>query len=60
MAAVGKTVTITDGGYQATGLVIPHRRRESETGGAHAIRGVGRPRRSEGKSSRRPRQVNRR
>ncbi|MEU0381479.1 DUF1360 domain-containing protein [Streptomyces cyaneofuscatus] len=33
-------------------MVVPHRRRESETGGVHAIRGVGRPRRSEGKSSR--------
>jgi len=29
-AAVGKTMTIADGGYQGTGLVIPHRRREGE------------------------------
>ncbi|MFJ1915839.1 transposase [Streptomyces sp. NPDC088147] len=27
-AAVGKTMTIADGGYQGTGLVIPHRRRK--------------------------------
>jgi hypothetical protein len=25
-AAVGRTTTIADGGYQGTGLVIPHRR----------------------------------
>ncbi len=25
--AVGETVTIADGGYRGTGLVIPHRRR---------------------------------
>lgn len=29
-AAVGKTMTIADGGYQGTGLVIPHRRRKGE------------------------------
>jgi hypothetical protein len=28
--AVGKTVTIADGGYQGTGLIIPHRRDKSE------------------------------
>ncbi|MFF3982224.1 transposase [Streptomyces sp. NPDC001828] len=29
-AAVGSTMTIADGGYQGTGLVIPHRRRKGE------------------------------
>jgi hypothetical protein len=29
-AAVGKTMTLADGGYQGTGLVIPHRRRKGE------------------------------
>ncbi|MER5200770.1 transposase [Streptomyces sp. NPDC002755] len=29
-AAIGNTVTIADGGYQGTGLVIPHRRRKGE------------------------------
>jgi len=29
-AAVGNTMTIADGGYQGTGLVIPHRRRTGE------------------------------
>lgn len=29
-AAVGKTMTIADGGYPGTGLVIPHRRRKGE------------------------------
>lgn len=29
-AAVGKTMMIADGGYQGTGLVIPHRRRTCE------------------------------
>ncbi|MEU2572400.1 transposase [Streptomyces anulatus] len=29
-AAVGKTLTIADGGYPGTGLVMPHRRREGE------------------------------
>ncbi|WP_189152463.1 transposase, partial [Streptomyces lacrimifluminis] len=29
-AAVGKTMTIADGGYLGTGLVIPHRRRKGE------------------------------
>lgn len=29
-AAVGKTMTIADGGYQGTGLVIPHRRPKGE------------------------------
>lgn len=29
-AAIGKTMTIADGGYQGTGLVIPHRRRKGE------------------------------
>ncbi|MFD9605183.1 transposase [Streptomyces sp. NPDC059970] len=29
-AAVGNTMTIADGGYQGTGLVIPHRRRKGE------------------------------
>lgn len=29
MAAVGKTLTIVDGGYPGTGLVIPHRRERS-------------------------------
>ncbi|MBV1940896.1 transposase [Streptomyces sp. BV286] len=29
-AAVGRTMTIADGGYQGTGLVIPHRRGKSE------------------------------
>ncbi|MFD9268720.1 transposase [Streptomyces goshikiensis] len=29
-AAVGQTMTIADGGYQGTGLVIPHRRRKGE------------------------------
>jgi DDE superfamily endonuclease/Helix-turn-helix of DDE superfamily endonuclease len=29
-AAVGKTVTIADGGYPGTGLVMPHRRRKGE------------------------------
>jgi Transposase DDE domain/Helix-turn-helix of DDE superfamily endonuclease len=29
-AAVGKTMTIADGGYQGTGLVIPHRRSKGE------------------------------
>jgi len=29
-AAVGKTMTIADGDYQGTGLVIPHRRRKGE------------------------------
>ena len=28
--AVGNTMTIADGGYQGTGLVIPHRRRKGE------------------------------
>lgn len=28
--AVGKTMTIADGGYPATGLVMPHRRRKGE------------------------------
>jgi hypothetical protein len=28
--AVGKTVTIADGGYRGTGLVIPHRRRSAD------------------------------
>ncbi len=27
-AAVGKTLTITDGGWPGTGLVMPHRRRK--------------------------------
>jgi len=30
MAAVGKTMTIADGGYPGTGLVMPHRRRAGE------------------------------
>ncbi|AKZ53346.1 transposase [Streptomyces ambofaciens ATCC 23877] len=29
-AAVGKTMTIADGGYQGTGLVVPHRRRKDQ------------------------------
>ncbi|WP_369262153.1 transposase [Streptomyces sp. R35] len=29
-AAVGNTMTIADGGYQGTGLLIPHRRRKGE------------------------------
>ncbi|SCF99135.1 DDE superfamily endonuclease [Streptomyces sp. Ncost-T10-10d] len=29
-AAVGKTLTIADGGYPGTGLVMPHRRRKDE------------------------------
>ncbi|MDU0299062.1 transposase [Streptomyces sp. PAL114] len=29
-AAVGRTLTIADGGYPGTGLVMPHRRREGE------------------------------
>lgn len=29
-ATVGKTMTIADGGYQGTGLVVPHRRRKGE------------------------------
>ncbi|GGW68503.1 transposase [Streptomyces xantholiticus] len=29
-AAVGKTMTIADGGYPGTGLVMPHRRRKGE------------------------------
>ncbi|MFE1875766.1 transposase [Streptomyces sp. NPDC059496] len=29
-AAVGRTMTIADGGYPGTGLVIPHRRRKGE------------------------------
>ncbi len=29
-AAVGKTLTIADGGYRGTGLVMPHRRRKGE------------------------------
>ncbi|MFD6493482.1 transposase [Streptomyces sp. NPDC060188] len=29
-AAVGKTLTIADGGYPGTGLVMPHRRRKGE------------------------------
>ncbi|MFF4248954.1 transposase [Streptomyces sp. NPDC001822] len=29
-AAVGNTMTIADGGYQGTGLVVPHRRRKGE------------------------------
>ncbi|MBV1949089.1 transposase [Streptomyces sp. BV129] len=29
-AAVGKTITIADGGYPGTGLVMPHRRRKGE------------------------------
>ncbi|MGW0669543.1 transposase [Streptomyces sp. NPDC002746] len=29
-AVVGKTMTIADGGYQGTGLVMPHRRRKGE------------------------------
>ncbi|MFI1401068.1 transposase [Streptomyces sp. NPDC020681] len=29
-AAVGNTMTIADGGYQGTGLVIPHRRRKGD------------------------------
>ena len=29
-AAVGETTAIADGGYQGTGLVIPHRRRKGE------------------------------
>jgi hypothetical protein len=28
--AVGKTMTIADGGYRGTGLVIPHRRRSKD------------------------------
>ncbi|MFI6423172.1 transposase [Streptomyces sp. NPDC050842] len=30
-AAVGKTLTIADGGYPGTGLVIPHRRKRGQT-----------------------------
>ncbi|MFH8626536.1 transposase [Streptomyces vietnamensis] len=30
-AAVGKTITIADGGYPGTGLVIPHRRKFNQT-----------------------------
>ncbi len=30
-AAVGKTLTIADGGYPGTGLVIPHRRERGQT-----------------------------
>ncbi len=30
-AAVGNTVTITDGGYPSTGLVIPHSRKRGQT-----------------------------
>ncbi|MCL6289186.1 transposase [Streptomyces sp. ID03-2B] len=30
-AAVGNTVTIADGGYPGTGLVIPHRRQQGQT-----------------------------
>ncbi|MFJ5707645.1 transposase [Streptomyces sp. NPDC093105] len=30
-AAVGKTLTIADGGYPGTGLVIPHRRQRGQT-----------------------------
>ncbi|TDT22742.1 DDE superfamily endonuclease, partial [Streptomyces sp. BK208] len=29
-AAVGRTLTIADGGYLGTGLVMPHRRRKGE------------------------------
>ncbi|AKZ53297.1 transposase [Streptomyces ambofaciens ATCC 23877] len=29
-AAVGTTITIADGGYQGTGLVMPYRRRKAE------------------------------
>lgn len=29
-AAVGTTTTIADGGYEGTGLVVPHRRRKGE------------------------------
>ncbi|GGR10468.1 hypothetical protein GCM10010219_13950 [Streptomyces netropsis] len=29
--AVGATLTIADGGYPATGLVIPHRRERGQT-----------------------------
>jgi hypothetical protein len=29
-AAVGRTMTIADGGYPGTGLVMPHRRRKRE------------------------------
>jgi len=29
-AAVGDTITIADGGYRGTGLVMPHRRRAGE------------------------------
>lgn len=29
-AAIGKTMTIADGGYPGTGLVMPHRRRKGE------------------------------
>ncbi|MFC9460872.1 transposase family protein, partial [Streptomyces sp. NPDC056983] len=29
-AAVGNTITIADGGYPATGLVMPHRRRKRD------------------------------
>ncbi len=29
-AAVGRTLTIADGGYPGTGLVMPHRRRRGE------------------------------
>ncbi|MET7575677.1 transposase, partial [Streptomyces sp. NPDC005492] len=28
--AVGTTMTVADGGYQGTGLIIPHRRRKGE------------------------------
>lgn len=31
VAAVGKTLTIVDGGYPGTGLVIPHRRERGQT-----------------------------
>ena len=29
-AAVGRTMTIAEGGYPGTGLVMPHRRRKGE------------------------------
>ncbi|MET8126132.1 hypothetical protein ABZV67_04450 [Streptomyces sp. NPDC005065] len=50
-AAVGKAMTIADGGYQGTGLVIPHavaRARDSRTGRRNT---TGRTSRSEPASS---------
>lgn len=39
--AAAKTITIADGGYPGTGLVMPHRRLKGD-GFHHGIRGIAR------------------